>query len=198
MQVSSVIIRFIHTHTTEPASLSTGTISVKHPVEQCSIQKMKGKFSKLVAESCRRIQRSKINIKYFQLFIVAMCSCDPKGDDVVATKVESAKDLDEIFRILSKSGFWDYLNYYPLQSVIEHFASNDNELRDMMEQYKKDLSGHNLVSHGSSHQPGELCHTNGTNNIQHASVRSDSQDKGTVDLTTNAPSTGNRALITEV
>ena len=64
---------------------------------------------------------------------------------IVTAEIKSARTLDEIFLVLSKNGFWNYLNYYPLQSVIEQFASDDNELRGMMEQYQKDLSGHTLA-----------------------------------------------------
>ena len=74
-----------------------------------------------------------------------MCSSCDSSDDMVATNVESAQDLDEIFRALSKNGFWDYLKYYPLQNIIEQFASDDVELKDKMEEYQKDLSGHTLA-----------------------------------------------------
>ena len=40
---------------------------------------------------------------------------------------------------------WDYIKYYPLQSITEEFASSDFQLRVTMEQYKHDLSGHNLA-----------------------------------------------------
>lgn len=93
------------------------------------------------------LQKKDITVKDFQLFVVTMCSSHSSkyGSDMDATKVENAKSLDEIFLALSKNGFWDYLNYYPLQSVIEQFASDDNELWGMMEQYQKDLSGHSLA-----------------------------------------------------
>ena len=40
---------------------------------------------------------------------------------------------------------WDYIKYYPLQSITEEFASSDFQLGATMEQYKQDLSGHNLT-----------------------------------------------------
>ena len=67
------------------------------------------------------------------------------GSDTVTTVVESAKSLDEIFRALSKHRLWDYLNYHLLQSIIEAFAHDDKELKSMMEQYQKDLTGHVLT-----------------------------------------------------
>ena len=125
-------------------------MSPKHPflaIEQCSIQKIKVKFAKLVTESCRRLQRRKISVKDFQLFLVTMCSSSNSrdGNDTAATQVESAKNLDEIFRTLSKNGFWDYINYYPLQNIIEEFAGDDDELNGMMVQYQQDLAGHTFA-----------------------------------------------------
>ena len=59
--------------------------------------------------------------------------------------VESATSLDQIFRALSKYRLWDFLNYYLLQSIIEEFASDDDELNGMIKQYQKDLTGYILV-----------------------------------------------------
>ena len=64
---------------------------------------------------------------------------------MITTVVESANTLDKIFRALSEYGFWDYLNYYLLQDIIEEFASDDDELNSMMEQYQKDLTGYVLT-----------------------------------------------------
>jgi len=64
---------------------------------------------------------------------------------MVTTVVESSKSLEEIFRALSKYRLWDYLNYFLLQSIIEEFANDDNELNDMMEQYQQDLTGYVLA-----------------------------------------------------
>ena len=64
---------------------------------------------------------------------------------MVASVVESAKSLGEIFRTLSKYGLWDYLNYSLLQRIIKEFACDDKELNDMMEQYQQDLTGHILA-----------------------------------------------------
>ena len=67
------------------------------------------------------------------------------GSDTVTTVLEAAKSLDEIFRALGKYGLWDYINYYLLQSIIEEFAGDDDELNGMMEQYQQDLTGYVLT-----------------------------------------------------
>ena len=108
---------------------------------------IEGKFSTLVTKSCRRLQNRKIKIKDVQTFLVTMYS-SPRSRDggtIIATVVESAKSLDKIFRTLSKYRLWDYLNYYLLQTIIDEFADDDEELNHMMEQYQKDLTGYILT-----------------------------------------------------
>ena len=108
---------------------------------------IKGKFSTLVTKSRRKLQSRKIDVDDVQMFLVTLYSSpDSKdGSDTVTTVVESARSLDEIFRALSKHRLWDYFNYYLLQSIIEEFADDDDELKRMMEQYQEDLTGHILT-----------------------------------------------------
>ena len=112
-----------------------------------SIQNIKVKFSKLVTESCKRLQRREISVEEFKLFLVTMCSSCNSADrnDMATANVVLANNLDGMFCALSKSRFWDYLNYYPLQNIIEEFAGDDDELRNMIEEYQKDLIGHTLA-----------------------------------------------------
>ena len=101
----------------------------------------------MVTKSRRKLQSRKIKVNDVQMFLVTLYSSpDSKdGSDTVATVVESARSLDKIFRALSKHRLWDYINYYLLQSIIEAFADDDKELKDMMKQYQEDLTGHILT-----------------------------------------------------
>ena len=76
-----------------------------------------------------------------------MCSsCDSRDvSDMVTSILNSVASLGEVFIALSKHRLWDYINYYLLQSIIEHFVSDDKKLNGMMKQYQKDLSGHTLA-----------------------------------------------------
>ena len=116
-------------------------------IAQCNIRRIQARFSRLVVQACRRLQTRDINVKVVKVFLITMYSSPTSRDGsyLVTTVVESAKSLDEIFRALSKYGFWDYLNYYLLQSIIEEFASDDDELNGMIEEYQKDLTGHFLT-----------------------------------------------------
>ena len=93
---------------------------------------------------------------------------------MITTVVESANTLDKIFRALSEYGFWDYLNYYLLQEIIEEFASDDAELNDMMEQYPNDLTGYVLTMYIQ----GYLDATH----FQHPIAASESETFGNADV----------------
>ena len=127
--------------TTAPQSPSAVAVARRN------IQMIQGKFSILVTKSRRKLQSRKIDVDDVQTFLVTLYSShDSKdGNDTVTAVIESAKSLDEIFRALSKHRLWDYLNYYLLQSIIEQFAGDDDELNSMMKQYQKDLTGHILT-----------------------------------------------------
>ena len=133
------------TDTRSPPASSPQSLSVA--VAQRNIQMIKGKFSILVTKSREKLQNRKIGVDDVQTFLVTMYSSpDTKdGNDTVTTVVESARSLDEIFRALSKHRFWDYINYYLLQSIIEAFADGDKELNGMMEQYQEALTGYVLT-----------------------------------------------------
>ena len=110
-------------------------------------RKIDAKFSKLVMKSRKRLQSKEVDVEDVQEFLITMCSSPNSrdGSGTVTTVLESAETLDEIFRALSKYKVWDYLNYYLLQSINEEFASDDDELNGMMEQYQRDLTGHVLT-----------------------------------------------------
>ena len=120
--------------------------AVTKAIARHNIRKIKGKFSKLVTKSRKSLQR-RIDIKDAQTFLVTMYSSPNSrdGSDTVTTVVKSAKSVDEIILALSENGLWDYLNYDLLQDIIEEFASDDDELNAMMEQYQRDLTGHVLT-----------------------------------------------------
>ena len=132
----------------------TGTLRATIPqspttvaIARRNVRKIQGKFSTLVTTSRRRLHSRGIDVADIQTFLVTMYSSPDTrdGGDTVTMVVESARSLDEIFRALSKYRLWDFLNYYLLQSIIEEFASDDDELNGMMKQYQKDLTGYILV-----------------------------------------------------
>ena len=112
-----------------------------------NISKIEGKFGTLVRKTRRRLHSRGISVEEVQTFLITVNSSPNTKDasGMVTTVLEAATTLQQIFRVLSKYGLWDYFNYYLLQSIIEEFASDDDELNAMMKQYQEDLTGHILT-----------------------------------------------------
>ena len=116
-------------------------------MEQRNIAMIKTKFSALTTRSCTSLQTRNISVLDVVKFLTIMYSSPDSRDgfDTVFTVLETAKNLDEICCLLSKYRLWDHINYFLLQSIIEKFADDDVELKSMMKQYQKDLTGHILA-----------------------------------------------------
>ena len=129
------------------SSIKSPLIPSTEAIEERNVRMIKGKFSKLVTKSRKTLQSREIGVEEVETFLIIMYSSPDSrdGSNMVITVIESARTLEEIFRALSIYGFWDYINYYLLQSIIEEFASDDDELNNMMEQYQKDLTGYALT-----------------------------------------------------
>ena len=100
----------------------------------------------LVTKSRRRLQ-SRINVEEFRIFLITMYSSPNSRDgmSMITTMTQSTESLDEMFVAFGEYGLWDYLNYHLLEEIIEEFASDDDELNDMMKLYQQDLTGHILT-----------------------------------------------------
>jgi len=94
-----------------------------------------------------KLQSRGINVKDVQTFLIAVNSSPNSrdGSGMVTMEIKAATNLQEIFDALSMYGRWDYLNYCLLQSIIEEFARDDDELNGMMKHYQEDLTGHILT-----------------------------------------------------
>ena len=132
---------------TSSATSLEDSLTVTAAIVRLNIQMIKRKFSILVTKSHKSLQEREIDIEDVQMFLITMYSSPNSrdGSAMVTTMLESAKSLREIFHALSKYRLWDYLNYYLLQSIIEAFAGDDDELNRMMEDYQKDLTGYVLT-----------------------------------------------------
>ena len=139
------VVCFILPSAGTPSATGTQNQSIV-AIARRNILKINGKFSMLVTKSYKRLE-SRINVKEFQTFLVTMYSSPNSrdGSGTVTTVIKSAESLNEMFVALGEYGLWDYLKYDLLQEIIEEFASDDDELNGMMEQYQQDLTGHILT-----------------------------------------------------
>jgi len=66
------------------------------------------------------------------------------GDQFLRKLLKPSATISEMFETLTVEGAWDYLNYYPLECIIEKFGNDST--RKKMERYKRDLTGYTLMT----------------------------------------------------
>ena len=132
---------------TQESQFSTSQQDPTVAVARRNIQMITGKFSMLVTKSQRKLQIRRISVEDVQTFLITMYSSTGSrdGSDMVISVLQSATSLVRIFHALGIHKLWDYINYYLLQSIIEEFAGDDDELNSLMVQYQRDLTGYILV-----------------------------------------------------
>ena len=91
------------------------------------------KYATLLANVYSTLQQKGIDVREFLLFVVARF---PPGDCIPHTG-----DLAEIFEAITRNRLWDFLNYQPLEDIVQHFGGNDEKMKDCMKEYKAHLVG---------------------------------------------------------
>jgi len=108
------------------------------------------KWGALVAHTDKVLQDKLDNKKTtssgFQLFLGNLYSCEEKmnGNDFLKELLKPSASISEMLKMLTVEGEWDFINYYLLESIIEEYG--DDRTKEMMEQYKQDLTGYLLVT----------------------------------------------------
>ena len=111
---------------------------------------IRGKWGDLVAHTDEVLQdkldNKEITNNRFRHVLVNLYSCEGKmnGNQFVRKLLRTSSTVSEMFETLTLEGAWDYLNYYPLECIIEKFGNDST--KKMMEQYKRDLTGYMLVT----------------------------------------------------
>ena len=79
----------------------------------------------------QRLQQNQFNVREFRLYIIARFK--------PGVFVPDTTDFGELFEAITRNGFWDSMNYEPLEDVVLQFG--DKEMRDWVEEYKAYLAG---------------------------------------------------------
>jgi len=96
-------------------------------------QNISAKYATLLTNVYNRLQQKHIDVRGFRLFVVAHF---PPGDCI-----PHSGDLAEVFEAITRNRLWDYLNYQPLEGIVQHFGGDDDEMKDWLKEYKADLAG---------------------------------------------------------
>ena len=111
---------------------------------------IRGKWGDLVAHTDEVLQdkldSKEITNSWFRHVLGNLYSCEGKmnGDQFLRKLLKPSATISEMFETLTVEGAWDYLNYYPLECIIEKFGNDST--RKTMEQYKRDLTGYTLMT----------------------------------------------------
>lgn len=78
------------------------------------------------------------------------------GSGFVQKVLKPSTNINEMFELLTAEELWDFMNYYPLECIIDEYG--DDATTKMMEQYKQDLTGYMLTTAIKDHLDADLEH----------------------------------------
>ena len=130
---------------------------------KANLQKIKFKYASLLSLALSVLQRKNINVSVFRVFLAALYLPEEDGDDTreispsrfIFEVLGTANSLSEIFELLMIQGLLSYKNFYILRSIINHYASDDTEIKKKLSEYEEALAGYELVTKMQDHLDAE-------------------------------------------
>ena len=137
------------THATIPPHTDDSLVLAKK-----NLQKIKDKFAPLLALAHRVLQSKNIDMSNFQLFLIAHYLPEEDDNDTraidpskfVSEVLGTAKSVSETLRSLLVHRLLSYKNFDVLRSIINHYASDDIEMKTKLDEYEQELTGYFLVT----------------------------------------------------
>ena len=125
---------------------------------------VKDKFASLLALTHRVLQRKNIDGSNLRLFLVARYQPEEDSNDAreinpsrfIVEVLGTAQNLGEIFELLMTQGLLSYKNFYVLRSIINHYASDDTEMKKKLSEYEEALAEYVLVTKMQDYLDAEL------------------------------------------
>ena len=136
------------THATIPPHKGSLVLAKKN------LQKIKDKFAPLLALAHRVLQGKNIDMSNFHLFLIAHYLPEEDDNDTraidpskfVSEVLGTAKSVSETLRSLLVHRLLSYKNFDVLRSIINHYASDDIEMKTKLDEYEQELAGYFLVT----------------------------------------------------
>lgn len=118
-----------------------------------NLKKIREKFAPLIALAGSVLQEKGIDIPNFRLFLTGCYLPEEDDNDTkiidpsefVSQVLGKAQNVCEILQSLIIYGLLDYKNIDILRLIIEHYASDNSEVRRELREYKEQLVGHILM-----------------------------------------------------
>ena len=125
---------------------------------------IKDKFASLLALAHRVLQGKNIDSSNLRLFLAACYLPEEDSNDAreinpsrfIVEVLGTAQNLGEIFELLMIRGLLSYKNFYILRSMINHYASDDIEIKTKLDEYEQELAGYILVTKMKDYLDTEL------------------------------------------
>ena len=119
-----------------------------------NLQKIKFEYATLLSLALSVLQRKNIDMPIFRVFLIALYLPEEDSNDAreinpsrfIAEVLGTAHGLSEIFGLLMIQGLLSYKNFYVLRSIINHYASDDTEIKKQLSEYEEALAGYILVT----------------------------------------------------
>ena len=100
------------------------------------------------------LQGKNIDMSIFRVFLAALYLPGEDSNDAreinpsrfIVEVLGTAHSLSEIFELLMIQGLLSYNNFYILRSIINHYASDDTEIKKKLSEYEEALAGYVLVT----------------------------------------------------
>ena len=131
---------------------------------------IKGKFESLRQTVCEKLEKKLTNVEVKDKLRPHLLSVlPPKAEDCIP----NSSDVREIFEAMRRNELCDYMNYFPLESLIEHFGGDDTELISQMEQYKRDRSSFKLATKIKAYIPAAMSNLGTSDEPDPLSIKRD-------------------------
>ena len=129
-----------------------------------NLQKIKFKYASLLSLALSVLQGKDIDMSIFRVFLTALFLPEEDSNDTreinpsrfIAEVLGTAQNLGEIFQSLLVQGLLSYKNCYVLRSIINHYASDESEMKNRLSEYEEALAGYVLVTKMKNYLDAEL------------------------------------------
>ena len=102
-------------------------------------QAIMDKFADFQRKVCNKLFKKEVDTEEVRLFVANQF---PPGDFVPPPPAS----LTEVFKAITQHGLWNYFHYSPLVRITEVFGPGDDEMKDWVQTYKRDLKAYCFVT----------------------------------------------------
>ncbi len=102
----------------------------KSTIDKSLESSIKSHFASLIVRVAEKLN---IKLENLRLFLISHLGCDGS----ILSGISSVRGIIET---VTEKKLWDYYNYHALEGIIKHFAKDDTDLIEKMEDYKTRLT----------------------------------------------------------